>query len=214
MKDPSSSSRNQTCNTCSGSLPGLPTTGSPGKSLESRFSSSNTWSCFVSWPVCQFFEARDHGLFSMWDRSRSMLTFVEWISEWMNGQTNKHNYSTAEDRSKHREQEGKSILGGLVETHRKATHCHGEGVGERSHTAVQCENTPLSYTPLIFCFSEESAMCVLISPVLWCGWCTWGQCVWWCIGAPMWQPPCCGSSWPGTHPSLGKGQFMPALLLK
>ena len=82
------------------------------------------------WPVCQFFEARDQGLFiSMWHGSWSVLKFVERISEWMNGQTNKHNYRIVEDRSKHREQEGKSILGGAVETHRKATHCHGEGWG-------------------------------------------------------------------------------------
>ena len=84
----------------------------------------------------------------------------------MNGQTNKHNYNTAEDRSKHREEDNKSILSGVVETYRKATHCHGEGVGDRSHVVVQCEKTLLSYTPLIFCFSGESAMCVLISPVV------------------------------------------------
>ena len=84
----------------------------------------------------------------------------------MNGQTNKHNYSIAEDRSKHREEDSKSILSGVVETYRKATHCHGEGVGDRSHMVVQCEKTLLSYTPLIFCFSGESAMCVLISPVV------------------------------------------------
>lgn len=42
-------------------------------------------------------------------------------------------------------------------------------VGDGRHMAAQCETTARPYTPLIFCFSEEAAMCVPISPVLCCG---------------------------------------------
>lgn len=77
--------------------------------------------------------------------------------------TNKHNYSTVEDRSKHREQKVKALLGAWWRHTGKPLIAMGRGWGREVTPGSTSENTPLSYTPPTFCFSRESTVWLIKS---------------------------------------------------